>query len=523
MALIIQSNPGNYYSAHGDILYVVSDLAKANDPATYNDFKYVCDVYIGGVLVARLKKIPQPDTKMGIFNIGTIVRNYITATLNPASTLRAQQLGSGAFYIPVQVKFGEEYNYITYTDLKLDERFYFNHYNGRMLGVATDLAALVGKVVSSRPLINSVMIGGGRSFIPYFPNETPIPVEIKTYNYANTLVSTQSTTVTPNAKGVAVTLNFELVENNSVDVDIQVYVNDVLTHSQFVSGTFTVSANEGDIVKVQLLTNGATPWPGTGTPFANIYITEDGVTIYNQITTDQGDPDYHVLYETSFAVKNRDYSIVGVGDNTAVPTTDIVDDTSTDYVLPYDLQLFDVSPAKINAAFTGLISEYIKYYTVKIGSTSIYKFNLVCEPKYTRYTLHFLNKFGGFESFDFTKVSRKSISIEKKDFGKLPYTVDSNGAISYYNGNNVYNETRSVFVSQFTENLILNSDLLTDDDYNWLAELLISPLVYIELNGYLVGATIKNNNYEYRKRVNDKLTSLTIELEFGDQYNAQFR
>ncbi len=523
MALTIRSNPGNYFSAHGDVLYVVSDLAKANDPGTYNDFKYVCDIYIGAALVARLKKAPQPDTKMGIFNIGTIVRDYITAVLNPASTLRAQQLGSGSFYLPVQVKFGEEYNYITYTDIKLDERFYFGHYNGRLLGILTNLSALVGKVVSNRPLINTVMLNGGRSFISYFPNEDPIPVQIKTYNHANTLVSTQNTSFVPNDRGASVTLNFELIQNNDVDVDMQVYVNGVLAHSQFVSGTFTVAANEGDIVNVQFLTNGAVAWPGTGTPWANMYITEDGITIYNQITTDQGDPDYHILYQTSFAVKNRDYTIIGVGDNTAVPTTEIVDDTSTGYILPYDLQLFDVSPAKINATFAGLITDYIKYYTVKIGSTSTYQFNLVCEPKYTRYTLHFLNKFGGFESFDFRKVSRKGLNIEKSDFGKLPYTVDSNGAISYVNSNNVYNETRSTYASLFSERLTLNTDILTDQEYTWLADLVLSPLVYIELEGYLVGATIRSNNYDFRKVVNDRLTNLTIDLEFGDQYSAQFR
>jgi hypothetical protein len=45
----------------------------------------------------------------------------------------------------------------------------------------------------------------------------------------------------------------------------------------------------------------------------------------------------------------------------------------------------------------------------------------------------------------------------------------------------------------------------------------------MESGGYFIPISITGNNYEYRKSINDKLTNLTINIEFGDQFNAQYR
>lgn len=151
------------------------------------------------------------------------------------------------------------------------------------------------------------------------------------------------------------------------------------------------------------------------------------------------------------------------------------------------------------------------------------QFNIRCECVYEVFTIHFLNKYGGFESKSFDKVSRKTVSIERKDFGKLPYSVDLSGVVSYSNTNKVYNESRSVYSSQYKEKLVLNSDLLTDAEYTWLQELVLSPLVYVEDNGYFFPVVITDNNYEQKKYVNDELTNLVLTVEFGEQLNTQYR
>ncbi|HVX51246.1 MAG TPA: hypothetical protein VHB48_13855, partial [Chitinophagaceae bacterium] len=87
----------------------------------------------------------------------------------------------------------------------------------------------------------------------------------------------------------------------------------------------------------------------------------------------------------------------------------------------------------------------------------------------------------------------------------------------------VYNETRSTYASQYTEKMTLNTDIITDEEYIWMADLVLSPLVYMETGGYFIPIAITATSYEYKKRINDKLTNLQIDIEFGDHFNTQYR
>jgi hypothetical protein len=187
-----------------------------------------------------------------------------------------------------------------------------------------------------------------------------------------------------------------------------------------------------------------------------------------------------------------------------------------------EMIILNLGPVALNAVHPGTINAATTSYTVQVGSQT-YTFNLFCEKLYQTYMIHFLNQYGGFESKAFSKVSRKVLEIERQDFGKLPFTVDSSGVVSYKNANGVYNESRSVYSSQYTEKLTLNSDLLTDQEYRWLVDLLLSPMVFIEDGGYFFPCVITDSNYEPKKFINDDLTNLTMSVEFGKQLNAQYR
>lgn len=392
--MTITATPPAYSSLQGDLIYTVSD-AHASDPVTYPNYKFVGDVYINGVMFHRIKKVPDPVTGIGIFNIGQLVRNYLTVTFNPtANNIVAQRLGAGEFSLQVTMKFGEEYSYITYTNILSDSaRLFYNNYNDRI--DYTSLTGLADKVLSDRPNQTPVKSNSTFNFIPFLPSDTDVvTVRVKTYDYSNSLVTSYNYSLTPAA------------------------------------------ANE--------------------------------------------------------------------------------------------LVIINASKNAINAGSSGAINDSIKYYTVEfdtpnIAPDSIYRFDMTCEAIYDVYTIHFLNKYGGFESKDFTKVSRKTISIEKKDFGRLPYTVDGSGIVSYKSANNVYNESRSVYSSQYKEKMTLNSDLLTDAEFTWLQQLVLSPMVYLESNGVFIPCVITENNYEPKLTVNDELNNLVINIEFGEQLNAQFR
>ncbi len=398
MALSLLYNPSTYFSAHGDLIFTLLEDTKPFSSSLYPGYKYVCDIYVGGVQQARLKAFPRPDDKIGVFNIGNVIRNYLSVNFAPtAANLRAQKVGENNFYVNVICRFGEEYGNVTYTNLIVDsQRTYYNHYNGRIIGQNTILSDYLDKAMTRRPYATPVYRDANYCFIPFLPtDDTTINLVINAYNGGG-LVGTTTQPFTPTS----------------------------------------TSSNEQ--------------------------------------------------------------------------------------------QLFNVSPAAINAASPGFISSFVTHYTVQFSTTnitddSIYRFNIVCEAKYEVFTIHFFNRFGGFESRDFTKVSRKTINIEKSEFGKLPYTIDSSGNLSYHNSSNVYNETKSVYSSQYKEKMTLNTDILTDAEYRWLEDIVLSPLAYVEVEGYLYPLVMTDNNYEHKKAVNDDLTNLTMNIEFGDRFNAQYR
>lgn len=185
------------------------------------------------------------------------------------------------------------------------------------------------------------------------------------------------------------------------------------------------------------------------------------------------------------------------------------------------LSIINISPGAINTDFPGAITSSTESYTVIIGGVT-YTIGVICEPIYKKYMVHFLNKFGGFESMSFHKVSRGSVDIERKEWQQLPYRITSAGAQTL-SANQVMHEQRSVFASRFKEKLKISTDLLTDADYEWLVQIVVSPLVYIEDENTIYPVIITNTNYEFRKYINDRLTNLTLDIEFGNMLKTQFR
>lgn len=384
--MTILSTPAAYSSLHDDLVYIVSD-PKTADPVTYPGYQFVGDVYVDATLVARLKRVPDPETLVGKFNIAQIVRNYVAMVFNPtANVLVPQQLGDGVFRVSVTMKFGEQYDTTTTYEITNDStRVFFNHYNGKRVGTQSALTSFADKVASNRPLVNKVLLTSSFCFVPYFPTTT----------------SAVSYIVTPTGGGS--------------------------------------------------------------------------------------------VFSTTFTPGNA-----------------------------LDMQILNLAPVAINAVNAGTINASTTSYTVQIGSET-YTFKIICEPVHTPYTLHFLNKYSGFESFIFSKVSRRTLEIQKKDYGRLAYNVDGSGVVSYRNANGVYNESRSTYSAQYKEKLDLNSDLLTDGEYTWLSDLILSPMVYLEDSGYFVPVIISASTYEPKKYINDELTNLLISLEFGSNYSSQYR
>jgi len=195
------------------------------------------------------------------------------------------------------------------------------------------------------------------------------------------------------------------------------------------------------------------------------------------------------------------------------PDTDMSIDTNRFLRVP-------AGPANAGSAFSTTLDSTIGSYTLHLedGSSNviseIFIFKINTEiTKYTWYRLHFLNKMGGFDSFDFRYVSRSKINITRNNYKK--YTgVESGGTWSYASDERGHSQ----YDTLIQETITINSDWITDEQAAWLEELFTSPAVYLERSDRsLVAINISTNSFEIQKKANDKL--INIQLDFSCAYD----
>ena len=117
------------------------------------------------------------------------------------------------------------------------------------------------------------------------------------------------------------------------------------------------------------------------------------------------------------------------------------------------------------------------------------------------------------------------MTVERKSAGQVPYK--KNGSAIEFASGQVVRDTAYDYWTQSRETVNVSSDILTDEEYEWLKELATSPLVYTEevvgSTKYYVPVRVKVDEYEVRKAINDKPTSLSMDIEYSQTNNAQLR
>lgn len=136
------------------------------------------------------------------------------------------------------------------------------------------------------------------------------------------------------------------------------------------------------------------------------------------------------------------------------------------------------------------------YYTYVIGP---------CQ-RFASQPVHFVNKYGGIDSYTFTLKNRKRANVQRDTFG---YNSDVYATLTY----------DKVWAGSFDYVYALNSDWLTDAESEWLIELVRSGQVWLEIDGNLVEAVVNANSYQFVTRRNDQLQQLQIEIAVAYKNN----
>jgi len=139
--------------------------------------------------------------------------------------------------------------------------------------------------------------------------------------------------------------------------------------------------------------------------------------------------------------------------------------------------------------------------------------------RYDTYRLHWLNKYGVFDSFTFSLVSIEESSIQSYGYQRDPGVWDNT---SYEYTTNVGQMIN--FAKTKTEKLTLNSDWINQDVQHWLINSLYdSPVVYLEVpygSGF-EPVKVTNTSYQKKNRRRDGLIQETVTIDRTFTYRSQ--
>jgi hypothetical protein len=177
---------------------------------------------------------------------------------------------------------------------------------------------------------------------------------------------------------------------------------------------------------------------------------------------------------------------------------------------------FSITPTQ--PIITNETSYQIALLNVSAVVTEELYFNIDSECRYTTRRLEFLNSLGGFDCFDFTKVSRMSEQVERKYYKQNAEDMSS-GVISY----NLSDKQKTQYYTKSKPKMKLTSDWIDAATFNWLVELIESPEVYLHEGGERIAIQNIEGNWEEKRTETDSIFNLEINLEFGvDNYRQRF-
>tara|TARA_R100001443_G_scaffold113698_1_gene128794 strand:+ start:551 stop:1756 length:1206 start_codon:yes stop_codon:yes gene_type:complete len=269
-------------------------------------------------------------------------------------------------------------------------------------------------------------------------------------------------------------------------------------------------------------------------PFINWDVTEyemDGITkkfLTNMPDNNKVSIDSHGwLYfkeETVLSI----YTVVTYNSSGTLISSFKIDATATSG----DIQFIPSSPASLNNIDNAniilgsqpIIDSTVASYKICLGlvsplsSSETRTFQIEESCKYNSNTLIFQNNLGAFDSFTFYKGDMSTTDIERKDMKVNVDNVVSNDIVYSMN-----EREKVTYYTKKSETIKLMSDWITEEESNWLLELISSPEIYLQEGNELTAvAKIKATNYAKKKVVRDKLFKIDVELELGyDDYRQR--
>jgi hypothetical protein len=187
------------------------------------------------------------------------------------------------------------------------------------------------------------------------------------------------------------------------------------------------------------------------------------------------------------------------------------------------MQSMNIGTAALLAIGSGTIlgldsNEKYFYICIKTNTYQLskcYLFEIDWSPcsKYDSYEIHWLNRYGGWDSWIFNKRSRVATEIERQGYNPTFLPISGSSIVR-----NSYDITGRNYVVSTKEKYILNSSNLKAWELEGLEDLITSPSVYWNSADGFINIAITNPNiFEHKTNAIDKLFNVSFEFEIDNQ------
>ena len=194
-----------------------------------------------------------------------------------------------------------------------------------------------------------------------------------------------------------------------------------------------------------------------------------------------------------------------------------------------EFNILNVGPTAIASASPVLtitdFSSDCYYYEFRVdvaGVSQVGPFRIYVDKDCKRYEtrrLHWLNKYGVWDSFTFSLVSIDSSTVQSYGYQREKGVWD--GTSYTYP---LYQGEKTTFAKTASDQLILNSDFIKQEVQQWLVRgLYESPVVYLEVEDgtEFEPVNVTNSNYQFKTRRRDGLIQEQITIERTYTYTSQ--
>jgi len=189
-------------------------------------------------------------------------------------------------------------------------------------------------------------------------------------------------------------------------------------------------------------------------------------------------------------------------------------------LIQHQYQCIDIGVKGLTSIASGLVSGTYPIITSSVASYEIsipasprpIKLGMnyiTCNPRYTVYTLHYLNQKGGYDTLHCSKVSEKTSTKSATTFKQNPWNEVSN--VMTYNPSMMLEKTQGITI---TDSLKLNSDWLTQDEFDRHRDLFASTDIRLDLGSSTPNIAVKITNGNYIQKNSDRLRMLSFDLSY---------